>query len=118
MKKDVNTNGESIVDPQSLVESLEVLVLESRDKSIASLGESLFFKIYRLCAECMESESAGEGGRGAGMAAKNAKLLKDLEVALCDQLQGGIEKACEAVFGVKVLLALEMKLISVRETLH
>jgi hypothetical protein len=35
---------------------------------------------------------------------------QELESALCDQLQGGMEVACEAVFGVKVLLALEDKL--------
>ena len=38
------------------------------------------------------------------------KIPQELESALCDQLQGGMEVACEAVFGVKVLLALEDKL--------
>lgn len=41
-------NAETFVDPIALVESLECLILESRDKSINSLGESLFFKIYKV----------------------------------------------------------------------
>lgn len=33
--------------------------------------------------------------------------MREIESALCDHLKGGIEGACEAVFSMKVLLAME-----------
>jgi hypothetical protein len=39
----------------------------------------------------------------------HAKFVQELEDILCDQANTGIEGACEAVFSVKVLLALESK---------
>ena len=41
----------------------------------------------------------------------NTNLLasKELEGILCEQSNTGIELACEAIFGIKVLLALESK---------
>ena len=41
---------------------------------------------------------------------ENEQFVKSLEAALCDQLKGGVELACEAVFGMKVLLALENRM--------
>ena len=113
---EADENGETIVDPQKLVESLEVLIVESRNKSIASLGKSLFDKVYRLCADSMvvQNSSSGDKRDEEITAKKNARLLKELEHALCDQLKGGLEVACDAVFSVKVLLALEDKLSSVK----
>lgn len=101
---DSGDSVETVIDHDALVTALEQLVLEARERSISSLGEELFFRIYKLCSEFMEFDNAGSS------AAKNAKLLKDLEVVLCEQLQGSVEVACDAVFGVKVLLALEDKL--------
>ena len=46
-------------------------------------------------------------GRTAAGAA--ATFIGELEEALCRQLKGGLDVACDAVFGVKVLLALESK---------
>ena len=110
--------SESYIDPEALVESLEHLILEARDRSIQSLGEALFFKIYQLCSDCMVGEGSGrdqsEEKKSDNKVSKNANMLKDLESALCDQLQGGLEVACDAVFGVKVLLALESKLLAVQ----
>ena len=104
---DSGDSGETVVDQDALISAFEQLILETRLRSIASLGEALFFRIYDLCSENMtEPEDAVIGSS----AAKNAKLLKDLEKALCEQLQGGVEVACDAVFGVKILLALEDKL--------
>ena len=91
--------------------------MESRNKSVASLGESLFSKVYKLCAESMAIGNKGsDDAFHKDVAAKrNAKLLKELEHALCDQLKGGLEVACDAVFSVKVLLALEDKLSDVKK---
>lgn len=36
--------------------------------------------------------------------------MQKLEAAICNHLNGGIEAACEAVLGIKVILALEARL--------
>lgn len=39
-----------------------------------------------------------------------ALIIQRLEAAVCNHLNGSIEAACEAVLGIKVILALEARL--------
>jgi serine/threonine protein kinase len=87
---------------------LSKLVRDSRQKSIALLGDMLFRKVYKLCSDHM-NEEGDEDDEGGGNKTNEA-FVRELEEALCDQLKGGVEIACDAVFGVKVLLALESRL--------
>ena len=61
-------------------------------------------KLYVLCKSQMT------GSTSADPIDANDRFIRQLESALCDQLQGGVEVACDAVFGMKVLLALENRL--------
>jgi hypothetical protein len=68
------------------LQALEQLILEARERSIATLGETLFLRIYKLCSDFMtvteslsaEDELSGDKklSKTAVAANKNAKLLK------------------------------------------
>jgi len=96
---------------ETQVKLLESLVREAREKSLASLGPELFEKVYALCSEHMGGEINEEGAAvgDGGSTVSGSSFVAELEEALCQQLKGGVDVACEAVFGVKVLLALESK---------
>ena len=67
--------------------ALEQLIFEARSRSIATLGGTLFSRIYKLCSDFMNGSGAAEGdvkgdcdseklSRTSAAAFKNAKLLK------------------------------------------
>lgn len=68
-------------------------------------------RLYDLCRSHMAKTSV-EADEEAFKDEDSDDFVRSLEVALCDQLHGGIDIACEAVFNMKVLLALEHRLYS------
>jgi hypothetical protein len=109
--EDVDTDLGELGGDETQVKLLESLVREAREKSLASLGVELFEKVYALCSEHMGGEINEEGSAvgDGGSTVSGSSFVAELEEALCQQLKGGVDVACEAVFGVKVLLALESK---------
>jgi hypothetical protein len=109
--EDVDTDLGELGGDETQVKLLESLVREAREKSLASLGAELFEKVYALCSEHMGGEINEEGSAvgDGGSTVSGSSFVAELEEALCQQLKGGVDVACEAVFGVKVLLALESK---------
>lgn len=88
-------------------EPLRDLIAEAKAKAVAALGEALFWRVYDLCAKHMGSAPAEDAGEGVEEEeGVGADFMQDLEEALQGRSQ---EAACEAVFGVKLLLALESK---------
>ena len=122
--------SESEIDgsDQTQLGALRDLIEESRQRSLNALGESLFGKVYKLCANHMMKSSSNsdtsndnitDRDEGEGIESNEDKesqsqpqkvpetFIKELELALSAQMKDGVEIACDAVFGVKVLLALE-----------
>eukprot|EP01036_Dinobryon_divergens_P022734 gene22734-31020_t len=89
------------VDFQSLLEGIQ----EAKQQAISTLGEHVFMKVYELCAKSMIQ---GDG------AEKSTSFLEELEKTLNENTAcTDMGNACEAVFKVKVLLALESKYDSI-----
>mgnify|MGYP003386794531 CR=1 FL=1 len=93
---------------------MEGLIQEYRGKSIEVLGEKIFNQVYDLCAEYMlvdfDAESNSNEEKKSEAALASSTLLSSLERTICDHLHAGIDVACEVVFNVKLLLALESRL--------
>jgi len=89
---------------------LTELIDEARGRSKRALGDTLFEKVYNLCEQHMKLPVSADGKNEANEGNQAGSFIGELEGALCNHLQGGVETACEAVFGVKVLLALETRL--------
>ena len=86
-----------------------MLIKEYRDNSIQVLGEKIFHQVYDLCAEYMLVDfNSNNNNRNDQLA--SSTLLTNLEKTICDHLHAGIDVACEVVFNVKLLLALESRL--------
>lgn len=88
---------------------LEGLIEEYRDKSLSLLGEEIFKQVYNLCSQFMLSEVDEGAGNKAEVKMASSALLHDLEKTICEHLNAGIDVACEVVFNVKLLLALESR---------
>jgi hypothetical protein len=71
---------------------------------------SVFRKLYDLCRSHMATSNGKSDEDALTREQENNDFVRSLEAALCDQLHGGIDVACEAVFNMKVLLALEHRL--------
>ena len=122
--------GETEIDgsDQTQLGALRDLIEESRQRSLNALGESLFHKVYKLCANHMMKSSSNsdvtnsndidgkevEGNESSENEESTSEsqqvsesFLQELELALAAQMKDGVDIACDAVFGVKVLLALE-----------
>eukprot|EP01038_Epipyxis_sp_PR26KG_P011936 gene11936-15977_t len=85
------------------IEPLMDLIEEAKARAMGILGTSLFEKVYFICAGHMSDplvENASEDDQ-------QLDIYRELEQNLSNHSN---ESACEAVFGVKVLLALESKL--------
>lgn len=103
--------AEDLNSDTTSLKMLHSLAREARHKSLLALGNELFERVYRLCAKHMEAEeAAAEGTGGAAATLSGSTILADLEDALCQHLHGGVDRACEAVFNVKIILALESKI--------
>jgi len=91
---------------------LQGLISEYRNKSVSLLGEEIFYQVYDLCAQFMMADTASkeEGGEGGAGVKGSTTLLHNLEKTICEHLNAGIDVACEIVFNVKLLLALESRL--------
>lgn len=96
---------------------LQGLINEYREKSVNLLGEEIFYQVYDLCAQFMMADISSkerEGDEGGGSSSSDIKgttvLLHNLEKTICEHLHAGIDVACEIVFNVKLLLALESRL--------
>jgi serine/threonine protein kinase len=94
----------ALIDAVQQKEVLVKMLSDARDRLVSSLGRPLFDQLYSLCREHMSDDSIGDAE------SSNTKLMHQIEGAVCDQLEGGIEAACEAVIGIKVILALEGRL--------
>ena len=57
----------------------------------------------------VDTASKEHGGEGSDVKGSTV-LLHNLEKTICEHLNAGIDVACEIVFNVKLLLALESRL--------
>jgi hypothetical protein len=76
---------------------------------VSLLGEEIFYQVYDLCAQFMMADMSAKDGEGEGVKGSTA-LLHNLEKTICEHLNAGIDVACEVVFNIKLLLALESRL--------
>jgi hypothetical protein len=81
-------------------DSLSDLIHEARKRAINSVGEESFILIYELCKKHMSNDKDS-------IEQDEMLFVKELEQTLSGTI--GLESACQAVFSVKVLLALEFK---------
>ena len=88
---------------------LYALISDAHGRALHSLGKELFQRVYELCEKHMVQQIDESND--------NNLFLEELEQILCARNEDGIAdeqtnltSACEAVFSVKVLLALEFKL--------
>ncbi len=88
---------------------LYALISDAHGRALHSLGKELFQRVYELCEKHMVQQIDDNND--------NNLFLEELEQILCarneDDVadeQTNLTSACEAVFSVKVLLALEFKL--------
>ncbi len=93
---------------------LYALISDAHGRALHSLGKELFQRVYELCEKHMIQQIDDTND--------NNRFLEELEQILCARNEDGIAddqtnltSACEAVFSVKVLLALEFKLKKLEE---
>jgi len=94
-------SSETNFDFESLLEGIQ----EAKQQAITTLGEHVFMKVYELCAKSMVQAPGEEGVE------KSTSFLEELEKTLSEHAGSDMdmEDACEAVFKIRVLLALESK---------
>mmetsp|Transcript_8829 Transcript_8829/g.15031 ORF Transcript_8829/g.15031 Transcript_8829/m.15031 type:complete len:749 (-) Transcript_8829:311-2557(-) len=97
---------------------LEGLIEDSKNRNISRIGEHVFNRIYELMSTIMYAPVSENAT--ADLAALSATVseqeLMELERTLCDTLEGGVQEACEVVFDIKKLLAIESSLDNMKES--
>eukprot|EP00981_Chlorochromonas_danica_P004026 scaffold766_cov167-Ochromonas_danica.AAC.14 len=108
--EEVEERGDGGENKAAQLETLQDLIKDAKEKAMTALGDDLFWKVYDLCSKHMGgSGEAYEEAQQQMNDEDTADFIQELEDVLCEQSHTGIEMACEAVFGVKLLLALESK---------